>query len=151
MFTRAMSYGSALCERRANCMPNICSLCNKADAAKLCGNCKKTYYCSRKCQKRHWWKHRSECYGTIQLQNAFSTTLVDVQVLRIATLWTLRDTVKEALAIGPASELKLLVDNRLLSKNDRLYQIFDKKVPIQYVVQQSSTDSLPELIDSSSD
>eukprot|EP01083_Nonionella_stella_P288568 981941_1 len=29
---------------------------------KVCGRCRRTYYCSRKCQKIHWLFHRASCY-----------------------------------------------------------------------------------------
>ena len=39
---------------------NYCTVCS-VKCEKSCSRCKTTYYCSKKCQKKDWKKHRSEC------------------------------------------------------------------------------------------
>lgn len=43
---------------------NICAHCSKHNCQKKCSRCKKVYYCSEKCQKAHWTKHKTECKRT---------------------------------------------------------------------------------------
>ena len=39
---------------------DICATCNKAAETK-CTNCRKVFYCSKECQKRHWKEHKYDC------------------------------------------------------------------------------------------
>jgi hypothetical protein len=39
----------------------ICAMCKKGDARKYCTRCKKSRYCSRECQSKHWSAHKFEC------------------------------------------------------------------------------------------
>lgn len=41
-----------------------CGACEKADANKLCGRCKKVNYCNRECQVAHWAAHKVFCNGS---------------------------------------------------------------------------------------
>ena len=111
------------------------------------------HYCSRKCQKRHWRVHRRHCSCTIQVQTSLSGALYDAKILRTARLWLLRRIVRKAMAIPDSLGFKLVVGTSLLTKDFKLYQIFDQRLPILCVLQQSTetdSDSLPTLIDSDS-
>lgn len=39
----------------------MCANCGKTDSLKSCSSCKKTYYCSKECQKKDWKAHKSSC------------------------------------------------------------------------------------------
>ena len=44
--------------------PIICGGCKNMEKDvqyKVCNRCKSVYYCSRKCQKKHWKNHKKEC------------------------------------------------------------------------------------------
>ena len=42
----------------------VCLNCQGTDGiSKACPRCRKPLYCSRKCQKSHWKKHKKECSG----------------------------------------------------------------------------------------
>lgn len=38
-----------------------CAYCSKLHCNRLCGRCKKIYYCSPECQKSHWKTHKHVC------------------------------------------------------------------------------------------
>jgi hypothetical protein len=38
-----------------------CIVCGEMNGTKPCASCKSVVYCSRKCQKAHWKKHKKEC------------------------------------------------------------------------------------------
>jgi len=41
---------------------NVCEQCGtKGNNFKVCGGCQTAYYCSKKCQKKNWKKHKLEC------------------------------------------------------------------------------------------
>lgn len=42
----------------------LCGFCSKDGCINLCGRCKKTYYCSVECQKKHWRYHKKLCKQT---------------------------------------------------------------------------------------
>ena len=43
-------------------IPRVCRACEKTAVSHKCGRCVNVYYCSRKCQKKHWKDtHRAEC------------------------------------------------------------------------------------------
>lgn len=39
---------------------DFCAACKKAAETK-CTNCRKVFYCSKECQKKHWKEHKFEC------------------------------------------------------------------------------------------
>jgi len=42
-------------------MPNVCKVCSKEVAGKMCGKCKLVAYCSRECQAKDWKEHKKVC------------------------------------------------------------------------------------------
>lgn len=38
-----------------------CDACGKANARMRCGQCKKTFYCDKNCQLKHWKDHKKDC------------------------------------------------------------------------------------------
>jgi hypothetical protein len=46
-----------------------CSYCQKSSAEKLnqCARCKKQYYCTKECQKKHWKAHKADCQAVKEL------------------------------------------------------------------------------------
>jgi hypothetical protein len=76
--------GAILCDRECLkyhercCNPvRACASCGKKEdlstRLKLCGGCKKVYYCGGSCQKEHWKSHKSEC-GKIKTHFRFGST-----------------------------------------------------------------------------
>ena len=50
----------------------VCAQCG-AEGIWQCVKCKKAVYCSRKCQKRHWWaNHKGRCFAPEE-RKAFNT------------------------------------------------------------------------------
>lgn len=45
----------------------LCANCGNAGNPFLqkCGKCKRTYYCSKDCQKEHWTYHKNCCYKSL--------------------------------------------------------------------------------------
>jgi hypothetical protein len=56
---------------------------------KECGQCRGVFYCSRRCQKNHWRKHRQECEGFKVHVNQLGGETIDIKRCRYA------ETVKE--------------------------------------------------------
>ena len=51
---------------------HVCAQCG-AEGIWQCVKCKKAVYCSRKCQKRHWWaNHKGRCFAPEE-RKAFNT------------------------------------------------------------------------------
>ena len=48
---------------------NVCKASEKQKALKMCGRCKKTYYCSPECQKNDWTFHKRFCNTFIYKKN----------------------------------------------------------------------------------
>jgi hypothetical protein len=42
-------------------MTNVCKVCSKEVAGKMCGKCKLVAYCSRECQAKDWKDHKKVC------------------------------------------------------------------------------------------
>ena len=42
-------------------MSNECLQCKSNENLKLCGSCKKAYFCSVECQKKSWKNHKLVC------------------------------------------------------------------------------------------
>lgn len=42
-------------------MTRYCSVCGKVGDVRACAGCRSLYYCSTKCQKSHWKKHKPDC------------------------------------------------------------------------------------------
>lgn len=42
-----------------------CAYCQKANCTSRCGKCRNIYYCSEKCQRIHWIKHKSHCLAAL--------------------------------------------------------------------------------------
>lgn len=43
---------------------HLCAVCQKQNCETRCSKCKVVYYCSQKCQKRHWKRHKRACSPT---------------------------------------------------------------------------------------
>ena len=56
--------------RKKLCPGNVCAVCGRGGAKKMCANCKGRVYCSVACQRRDWKDHKPTW---------------DVQALAIAT------------------------------------------------------------------
>jgi hypothetical protein len=39
----------------------VCAECKKPNATSRCSACKKVFYCSKECQKKHWSQHKKTC------------------------------------------------------------------------------------------
>lgn len=44
-----------------------CSTCGEPSAEKKCSACKSVYYCSKSCQKLHWFTHKTVCSDFLKL------------------------------------------------------------------------------------
>lgn len=40
---------------------NLCTACSSPGCSQKCSRCKKTFYCSKQCQKGHWTIHKLSC------------------------------------------------------------------------------------------
>lgn len=62
-----------------NIMERWCASCSNALANYVCGGCGTHAYCSKKCQRRHWfsWGHRVGCRRIAALAVDNSTVIVD--------------------------------------------------------------------------
>lgn len=40
---------------------NLCAECSAHNCTQICSGCKKIYYCSIECQKKHWQNHKLDC------------------------------------------------------------------------------------------
>lgn len=47
--------------KKDSAIKKSCALCAQGDCTKKCGRCKQVYYCSVKCQKKHWKIHKHSC------------------------------------------------------------------------------------------
>ncbi len=53
----------------------ICSTCQKrGKSLKYCGKCESSYYCSVKCQKQDWQRHKTECQLFTQVASLVNAT-----------------------------------------------------------------------------
>ena len=68
-FTRDVEKGMEIVRKKL-CPGNVCAVCGRGGAKKICANCKGRVYCSVACQRRDWKDHKPTC---------------DVQALAIAT------------------------------------------------------------------
>ena len=68
-FTRDIEKGMENVRKKL-CPGNVCAVCGRGGAKKMCANCKGRVYCSVACQRRDWRDHKPTC---------------DVQALAIAT------------------------------------------------------------------
>ena len=68
-FTRDVEKGMEIVRKKL-CPGNVCAVCGRGGAKKMCANCKGRVYCSVACQRRDWKDHKPTC---------------DVQALAIAT------------------------------------------------------------------
>ncbi|MCE5293327.1 MAG: zinc finger MYND domain-containing protein [Chlamydiales bacterium] len=59
---------------------NYCGACEKANASKLCGKCKKVNYCNRECQVAHWAAHKVFCYAWYENNNLWGKKLEDLRI-----------------------------------------------------------------------
>ncbi|KAJ8601328.1 hypothetical protein CTAYLR_007237 [Chrysophaeum taylorii] len=68
-----------------------CAVCRREQASKCCGRCGERFYCSAKCQKDDWRRHKSSCVGledAIEAASARGRTLfADVETEPGSTCW----------------------------------------------------------------
>jgi tetratricopeptide (TPR) repeat protein len=46
-----------------------CDLCDTTNPSKRCSRCHMVYYCSKECQKLHWFTHKVECEPVEKMKN----------------------------------------------------------------------------------
>ena len=128
-----------------------CSFCHQG-ARFVCNGCGEKLYCSRKCQKRHWKRHRRSCLFWI-LATTVGGSEVRVQCLRTECVRFLRRKIENVRHKGRNTGVitKLSLGGILLSDNQKLWTL---NITPQDVVcityEQASETSLPTLTDSSS-
>jgi hypothetical protein len=55
---------------------HFCAMCLVQEATKVCSNCRKEWYCSRKCQKEDWKDHKKGCRTKTVTANTLRMRLV---------------------------------------------------------------------------
>lgn len=58
-------------------MPS-CANCEREDVSAYCSLCKTVYYCDRKCQNNHWYKHKRYCSGYSPPRSINDFELLDI-------------------------------------------------------------------------
>lgn len=61
LFTLCLNLAFADQEKSPKNRAKICAQCSKQDCQMRCSKCQAIYYCSPKCQKKHWAKHKFAC------------------------------------------------------------------------------------------
>ena len=74
-----MSKSTMMDEICRECIPCDGS-CGRTDPSNQCERCHLSYYCSKKCQKRHWKDHREDCRGVNgSRRRAFPTRTIPLE------------------------------------------------------------------------
>ena len=136
---------------------SCCADCGHCGELQCCGFCSSIYYCSRQCQKNHWWTHRLLCKTKVTVQVGLGGEKVKlVETLRTATLGGFKRAVRLSLDMPKHKLIHVLCgDTAITTHSTKMYPFFDsgELFCILPFTRKSSSDpdSLPELNSSSSE